>query len=249
MQKSIEITTTQNVTIEYELAKLRERGLAWLIDVLIIAFSSLIVVKLMFSILDTWSDGADEWSIFVTLLPVLGYFVYHILFEIMNVGQSPGKMIMGVKVVRLDGKEPEWSDVMLRSVLHVVDSLFSFCVIGVVLIKTTGKGQRLGDMAANTTVIKIQGSPYQYRLQDILSISTMHNYQPVYPQARRLSEQDMLYIKSTLLRLQKYPNQAHEELVEDLVSHLMPLLDIQQRPVNRVDFLRTLLRDYVVQTR
>jgi hypothetical protein len=151
--------------------------------------------------------------------------------------------------VRLDGKDPEWSDVVLRAVLHLVDSLFSFSVIGAVLIKTTAKSQRLGDLAANTTVIKIKGNGYQFRLSDILGISTLDNYQPTYPQVRDLSEQDMIFIKNVLSRLQRYPNQAHQEVVEDLVTHLLPLLRLDQRPPNRVEFLRTLLRDYIVLTR
>lgn len=249
MQKFIEINTTQNVAIEYELAKLRERGLAWLLDLMIVLVGYFIFFQLIRALLgdDFWDDNG--WTMLFALFPFLAYFLYNILFEIWNTGQTPGKMALSIKVVRLDGKDPEWSDVVLRTVLHLVDSLFSFSVIGALLIKTTGKSQRLGDMAANTTVIKIQASQYQFRLQDILSISTLDNYQPVYPQVRRLGERDMIFIKNVLTRLQRYPNQAHEEVVEDLVTHLMPLLEIQQRPLQRVDFLKTLLKDYIVLTR
>lgn len=249
MQKTIEITTTQNVTIEYELARLRERGLAWLLDLTIVLigyFVLLQVIRILFQD-NFWRENG--WVMVVVLFPFLGYFLYNILFEIWNIGQTPGKIAMGIKVVRLDGKDPEWSDVVLRAVLHLVDSLFSFAVIGAVMIKTTDKSQRLGDMAANTTVIKIEGAQYHFRLQDILSISTLENYEPVYPQVRKLSERDMIFIKMALTRLQRYPNQAHEDVVEDLVTHLMPILEINKRPLNRVDFLKTLIRDYIVLTR
>lgn len=248
MQKFIEINTTQNVTIEYELAKLRERGLAWLLDIAIVLVGYFVFFQLLRAMLGDFMEETG-WAMLVVLFPVLAYFLYNILFEIWNIGQTPGKMALSIKVVRLDGKDPEWSDVVLRAVLHLVDSLFSFSVIGAMLIKTTGKSQRLGDMAANTTVIKIQASQYQFRLQDILSISTLENYKPVYPQVRRLSERDMIFIKNVLSRMQRYPNQAHEEVVEDLVTHLMPILEIGQRPLQRVDFLKTLLKDYIVLTR
>ncbi len=249
MLKSIEITTTQNVTIEYELAPLRERIIGWLIDVLIVLVGWFIVFQILRAI------GGDEmfdnmgWLMLVVLLPFLLFFFFNILFEILNLGQTPGKMAMSIKVVRLDGKDPEWSDVLLRAVLHLVDSIFSFGVIGAMLVKTTPRAQRLGDMAANTTVIKIQGSRYNFRLQDILNIASLENYQPVFPQVRRLTERDMIFIKTAITRFQRYPNQAHEEVVEDLVTHLMPLLDITVRPLNRVEFLKTLLRDYIVLTR
>jgi uncharacterized RDD family membrane protein YckC len=246
--KSIEITTTQNVTIEYELARLRERGLAWFMDLMLVLLGYFILLMLIRMVSGSLLLG-DISDMVLVLLPFLGYFLYNIFFEIWNIGQTPGKAALGIKVVRLDGKDPEWSDVVLRAVLHLVDSLFSFSVIGAVLIKTTAKSQRLGDLAANTTVIKIKGNGYQFRLGDILGISTLDNYQPTYPQVRDLSEQDMIFIKNVLSRLQRYPNQAHQEVVEDLVTHLLPLLRLDQRPLNRVEFLRTLLRDYIVLTR
>jgi uncharacterized RDD family membrane protein YckC len=245
MNKSIEITTTQNVTIEYELAPLRERILAWLLDVVIVVLGYILFYQILSLLFGGISDGAIAFF----LLPLLLYFLYNIFFEIWNGGQTPGKMVMNTKVVRLDGKDPEWSDVVLRALLQLVDSLFSAGVVGVLLIKTTGKSQRFGDMAANTTVIRLFGSHFAYRLEDILSISSLDNYQPVFPQVRRLSERDMIFIKNVLSRRQKYANQAHEEVMEDLVTHLMPLLDIEQRPMNRPEFLKTLLRDYIVLTR
>lgn len=246
--KSIEITTTQNVTIEYEPARLRERALAWFMDVMLILLAYFVLLQLLQLVFGGIFSG-NIGDVALALLPFLGFFLYHIFFEIWNIGQSPGKMAMGIKVVRLDGKDPEWSDVVLRAVLHLVDSLFSFGVIGAVLIKTTGKGQRLGDLAANTAIIRIKGTSHLFRLADILGISTLENYQPTYPQVRTLSERDMIFIKNVLARRQRYPNRAHQEVLDDLVTHLMPLLDIEQRPTNSLEFLRTLLRDYIVLTR
>lgn len=246
MNKTIEIRTTQNVTIEYELAGLRERALAWMLDTAIVVFGYyllIILAMLVFGNMDHW------WGVFFGMLAFLAYFLYHMLFEILRRGQSPGKMALGVKVVRLDGKDPEWSDVTLRALLQLVDSIFCLGVVGGLLIKTTDKAQRLGDMAANTTIIKLQSTAYSFRLADILSISSLQNYQPVYPQVRNLSERDMIFLKNALTRLSTYPNQAHEELVEDLVTRLMGLLGVEQRPLNRVEFLKTLLKDYIVLTR
>lgn len=245
MKKTIEITTTQNVTIEYELASLRERCLSWLLDWLIVIMGYLLLYQLLALVFGGFGDEA----IVFFLLPLLAYFLYYIFFEIWNGGQTPGKMVMSTKVVRLDGKDPEWSDVVLRSVLQLADILFSAGVVGILLIKTTAKSQRFGDMAAHTTVIKLFSSQFAYRLEDILNISSLDNYQPVFPQVNRLSERDMIFIKTVLGRRQKYGNAAHDHVLEDLVTHLMPLLDIEQRPANRVDFLKTLLRDYIVLTR
>lgn len=247
MNQTIEITTTQNVTIEYELASMRERILAWLLDLFVVGFGYILLYQLARMVFGSlWDNG---WSVFWMVMLFLVYFLYNIFMEILNSGQSLGKMGLSIRVVRLDGKDPEWSDVVLRSMLQLVDSLFCFGIIGILLIKTTPKCQRLGDMAANTTVIKIHQNSWRFRLEDILNISTLQNYQPSFPQVRNLSERDMIFVKNVLSRYQRFPNQAHEEVVEDLVSHLMPLLNIEVRPLNRLEFLKTLLKDYIVLTR
>lgn len=250
MQKTIEITTTQNVTIEYELALLRERMLAWLLDWVIVVLGYILLLILIRLLIP--DNLAGDWfdpAIIFFLIPMLLYFLYNTFFEIWNSGQTPGKSVVNIKVVRLDGKDPEWSDVVLRALLQMVDSLFSAGVIGSLLIKTTAKSQRFGDMAANTTVIKLYGSRFAFRLEDILNISSLDNYKPVFPQVRKLSERDMIFIKKVLNRRQQYPNEAHEEVVETLVGNLLPLLGIDKRPANNAEFLKTLLRDYIVLTR
>lgn len=246
MNKTIEIRTTQNVTIEYELAGLRERALAWMLDSAIVVISYYL---LMILIMVVFGGVGDWWGVFLGIMVFLVYFLYNMLFEILRRGQTPGKMALAIKVVRLDGKDPEWSDVTLRALLQLVDTIFCLGIVGGLLIKTSSKAQRLGDMAANTTLIKLQSSNYTFRLADILSISSLQNYQPVYPQVRHLSERDMIFVKTALTRYSAYPNQAHEALIEDLVTHLMPILDVSQRPLNRVEFLKTLLKDYIVLTR
>lgn len=245
MQKTIEITTTQNVTIEYELALLRERVLAWLLDIVLVGLGYILLFVLL---LQFFVSNADP-TIFFLLLPILCYFLYNIFFEIWNVGQTPGKKAMNIKVARLDGKDPEWSDVVLRALLQLVDWMFSAGVVGALLIKTTAKSQRFGDMAANTTVIKLYGSRFMFRLEDILNISSLERYQPVFPQVRNLSEKDMIFIKKVLNRYQQFPNAAHDEVVDALVLHLLPLIGLEKRPANDIEFLKTLLRDYIVLTR
>lgn len=247
--KSVHITTTQNVTIEYEHASLRERILAYLLDMLILTvgyYVLLLLLRLVFG--DGLLSGVSNLAI-VWLSPIAAFFLYNILFEIWNGGQTPGKKALNIKVVRLDGKDPEWGDVVLRSIMHLVDSLASAGIIGLLLIKTTSKCQRLGDMAANTTVIRLFASRFLFRLEDILSISSLDNYTPVYPQVRILSERDMIFIKNALTRYQNFPNNAHYGVVVDLSSHVAPLLHLEHSPENRVEFLKTLLRDYIVLTR
>lgn len=248
MAATVEITTTQNVTIEYDLARLRDRSLAYLLDGMIVSFGYgmfILLITIVFSTL-FMSQG---WMIFFYILYIAVWFAYHTLCETLMNGQSIGKKAAGIKVVRLDGKEPQWGDVVLRALLQIIDLISCAGIIGILLIKTTPKGQRLGDMAANTTVIKIQSLLGRFTLRDILNIASIDSYKPEYPQVKQLTEQDMILIKTVLTRFQNYPNEAHAEAVDHLTERLRTVLNIAFHPRNNVEFLRTLLRDYIVLTR
>ena len=243
--KSIEINTTQNVVIDYELALLRERIIAFFLDLLLIAFISYVLITAL-----GWMFGNNGMgAMFLYSLPTLFFFLYHFLFESLNSGQSPGKMLLGLKVVRLDGRAPKWGDALLRAFFHWIDSVLSFGFVGGMLIKSNENSQRYGDLAANTTVIKIQSSSIAIDLDDVLSIMSLENYEPQYPQVQQLTEKDMLSIREILNRKTKLNNTAHFNLVEDTATHLIEVLGIFPRPQNGTEFLKTLIKDYIVLTR
>jgi uncharacterized RDD family membrane protein YckC len=247
--QTIDIRTTQNVTIEYELASLRERMLAFSIDLLIVVTGYFVLLSVVVSVYKgLGSSGERLWYIFYVLSPISGFLLYQFLSETLANGQSWGKKIMGIKVVRVDGLEPSLSDYFLRAVFQLVDSLFSLGIVGALLISSSPKNQRLGDRTANTTVIRTRHST-RFQLQDILKINSLENYTPQYPQVRRLTEPDMLLIKHLLARQRQYPNDAHNAVVQEAVTHISTILDLPETPKNKVEFLKTLIRDYIVLTR
>ena len=231
--QTIDITTSQNVTIEYELAPIKERILAFIID-------GLIVITVISAI--------SMMSVNLVSFFPLFFIIYQLLSEIIGGGQSYGKLAFGLRVVRVDGEDPSLSDFLLRAFFHLIDSLLSVGVVASILISSTAKNQRLGDIAANTTVIKVKLNSRFY-LEDILKINTIDDYEPVFLEVKNLSEQDMLLIKNVIGRYQKYPNKAHSSAVNEVVEKVMKLLDIQNVPQNKLEFLKTLIRDYIVLTR
>ena len=243
--QTIEIRTTQNVTIEYELASLRERFFSFFIDGLIVGSFYFVLVMIMSN---TLGDILYENPVLIWLLMV-GMFIFYQLFsEILADGQSWGKKAMGIKVVRLDGKEPNLSDYLLRASFHMIDSVVSLGILAALMISSSNKNQRLGDMTANTTVIRIKFN-LRFRLEDILKINTLEDYEPTYPEVRQLSEKDMLLIKTIISRYRKHRNNAHQVVVNELVGKLVEQLDIAEPPRDKIAFLKTLIRDYIVLTR
>ena len=247
--KTIDIRTTQNVTIQYEMASLRDRFFAFFIDLIIVSTISYFIIRVLTYVLSAArSDDSMVLGILYGLLPICGFMFYQFLSELIANGQSWGKKSLRIKTIRLDGKEASASDYLLRAIFHIVDTFFSFGVLSALLISASGKKQRLGDMTANTTVVKLQ-SHTRFYLDEILKISTLENYTPQYPQVKQLSENDMLLIKNAIGRYRIYPNDAHRKVIFQLVRKLQEPLGLNEIPKNKIEFLKTLIKDYIVLTR
>ena len=242
---TVAIVTTQNVAIDYELATLGERFIAQFLDYLIfVAF--FIVLILIFIEFGLWGSWATTMILYTT--PFWFTIFYFAICEALMDGQTFGKRGQKIKVVRLDGKPLTWGDLFLRSVLRLVDFTLSSGIIGAAFIMTSAYRQRLGDMAAFTTVIRIGGNR-KFSIREITQTPTNTNYQVQFPQVRDLPESDVLQIQQILQRCQKNKNYEHQVLLSDLVSHLVKILNIQGIPKDQIAFLKTIIADYVVLTR
>jgi uncharacterized RDD family membrane protein YckC len=244
---SIEIMTAQNVRIEYTLATLRERISAAIVDMLVV-FCLLLGLYMFFASLNLFQLQTTS-----VLMGVLGwgglYILYQLACDAFLHGRTLGKMSQKLQIARLDGKQMTLSGSFLRAVLSLVDTYYSGGVIAMMLIASTDRRQRLGDMAAGTTVINLQ-SARRYRLDDVLNIDSQESYTPVYPQVRRLSEEDMLTIQQVLKRAVLFRNAAQDEMLSETAEHICKILDIPMVHYhNRADFLRGLIKDYIVLTR
>jgi uncharacterized RDD family membrane protein YckC len=90
------------------------------------------------------------WS--VGLLSFAFYIAYYTYLEGKR-GQTIGKMITKIKVVREDGKPIDMEQAFKRNILRVIDGLFAY-LIGAILIWRSDRQQRLGDTVAKTVVVK-----------------------------------------------------------------------------------------------
>lgn len=76
---------------------------------------------------------------------------YYIAMEAAT-GKTIGKMVVGTKVVRIDGSQIGWKESTIRNVLRIVDGFFFYLVTVLVIVSTKDK-QRFGDMVARTLVV------------------------------------------------------------------------------------------------
>ncbi|MCC7302294.1 MAG: RDD family protein [Bacteroidia bacterium] len=247
--QTIEINTAQNVPIVYELGGLRDRLLAYLID-MITLMGTLWLLTILFTLaIPTLGQTGSEVGLYsLIILLILIFFFYTPAMELFNNGQSLGKMAFKIKVVRLDGGELTSTDILTRWMFRMLDIYFCAGSVAAMLVSSTEKGQRLGDLMGNTTVIRLQPR-MSMALSDVLKIQSIADYTPLYPDARNIHEDDMLVIKNVLERQQKFPNPAHGQAVSLAATRIAGLLKLDAVPKNKIVFLKTVLKDYVVMTR
>ena len=130
------------------------RILATIVDGLI--FGALFTVMTMLFGTIT-SVGPANWNGSMPALPSVLYIaiiaLYYILLE-GYLGQTVGKMLLGIKVVREDnGEVPGLGGASIRTLLRIIDGLFSY-LVAFIAVLISGKNQRLGDMAAHTLVVR-----------------------------------------------------------------------------------------------
>jgi len=242
--KNIEIKTTQNVALEYELAGLRDRVLAFLIDLVVLAVGLSILFSVGTGLFSFSETVAGFYNVILTCI----FLFYSLAMESRNNGRSIGKMAMRIRVIKTAGGQAVFSDYAARWVFRMIDIYFSLGGIASILIASSSRAQRIGDIVANTAVVKIEPT-VRLKLQDLLTIHSLDSYTPQYLQAKRLMEEDVLVIKRVLDRYRKFPNEAHGDAMMLLAGRIREILAIDYVQGDERKFLQTVLQDYVVLTR
>lgn len=156
------IETPEQVAIRYPLAGVGSRFLALMADMLIQAAASVVLglVMLLVFVSAPRVAGAmiqkigDKWLIAaVILVYFLLHWGYFTLFEAFRNGQTPGKKMCRLRVIRETGRQITLFESMTRNFLRIIDELPGMYAVGVITMLCNRKNKRLGDLAAGTLVI------------------------------------------------------------------------------------------------
>jgi uncharacterized RDD family membrane protein YckC len=228
-----QIETAQNVKIQQSVATVWDRILAYLIDFIVIIAYVLATIAIMNGLLDVSLFESVATSLVLGLPP----FLYHLLMETFMNGQSIGKASMKIRVVNLDGSQPQFSAYLIRWLLRFVDVNFTSGGVAIATILFTGKGQRLGDIAAKTTVIS-ERRKTGFKKMPVFDIDD--SYQPQYPQVATFKDQDIRRIKSIY---EKSLSSQDEEIIHKLAEKVSKQLQLQNEQ-SPLTFIKTVLKDY-----
>ncbi len=182
LKKNSNISTHENVTIEYETANLGSRFLANLLDntIFYATLAIIVIILIVANVISSdvvKSDTIDieEDNLFLSVsIVILIYFLfrnfYNVLFDMIMKGQTPGKKAVGIRVVSITGEPINFTASFIRNLMRAVDSLPASYLVGSIILILNSKSQRLGDIVANTMVIKIRSdAKFSKKLNTIIS--------------------------------------------------------------------------------
>lgn len=168
------VETPENIELKLPLAGFGPRFLALVVDSLlqsvgfIIVFVAAVAAAIIAAPMD---EGAAMLVMIIVALAgivliLLGYFV---IFETIWNGQTPGKRLTGIRVVKRGGLPLTFTDSLLRNLLRLVDYFPSYGLVGLVCFFVTRNQQRLGDLVADTVVIRefTRNVPYSWFSQQV----------------------------------------------------------------------------------
>ena len=232
----VPVSTTQNIDLEYRIAGVGDRILAFAFDMLVLG-SWYILWGLL--LVRPW--GFKPWQLVFVLPPML----YSLLTELLLNGQTFGKMLLKIRITPLDGSELTLGTCLIRWLMRIIDIWIMWGTIAVISILVSKKAQRLGDMATNTTAVKISRKNL---FQETTYVQLPSNYTTVYPQSVKISDQDAATIKEVLNFVEETNNTGgsieYHPMQLKLQNALKQKLDIDRVNGSAKTFLEDLLKDF-----
>jgi uncharacterized RDD family membrane protein YckC len=232
---NLQINTTQNVNLNYTIVSIGERIAAFFIDAFILYLYSLLVNILGDAIGYIYDDGWTQRGLMALIfLPAMFYsLLMHIIFN----GRTVGKMLLKMRVVKVDGSPVHWSNYLVRWMLRLVDIWLFVGSIGILTILFSEKRQRLGDAAAGTVVISTKNKT---TVSHTILEEVEDTYVPQFTNVTILTDKDIRLIKETFSAAKKSNDfktlKALREKVDSILQTNSELYDMK--------YLETVLKDY-----
>lgn len=242
MRKVIKLLTPENVHIEYELAGLGSRFIAFSVDCLIQSVV-IIVIRLIMHFIELdlayvlTELGISQFILFTYTLILFFHLAYFIFFEIFFRGQTPGKKYMNLMVIKNTGEPIGAFDAILRGFLRLVLLVPGFFIVDVMFVVLSQKYQRIGDFAANTIVVKLDRQKKLVSLKELVDFKK--EYKPssnVYP----VSNYEYNVLKEFLTRKHEL-GVRREVFVQNLNKYFMKKFNLEKPHEKPYEFFEEII--------
>lgn len=235
------INTSQNVQLSFEIADLGKRILATLIDTLIMGVYVALIIWISYK-LEVYeffeSSYGETIALIIYLIAAIPIMFYALLFEYFMNGQSPGKYFLKLRVAKIDNSQVGLSSYLFRWLFRMIDIWTMYGVVGIMTIAFNKRGQRLGDILANTTVIRLDRP---VTIQDTIYIKLPADYKPVFEEVKTLSEEDARIIHKVLSGKEYLKD---HDIVNRLAEKVATKLGVERKNLQSRTFLKVVMKDY-----
>ena len=248
-----EVTSPESVVFTYDLAGLGSRFAALLVDVtiqlllvalaLIVASGSVYLDVMIYSPRHAREMGLSLWMwaafIIVNFLILWGYFVF---FEMIWNGQSPGKRLFGLRVIRVGGYPVDLAASAIRNLIRYVDFIPGTYSVGALTMFLSRQWQRLGDYAAGTLVVRDRRlrAPAEYITE------TGPSWEESLAQVDRVTAEEYAVVREFLRRRGDLERNSRADLARRIADPLAAKLvaSLGAGPEAREQFLEALAAAY-----
>ena len=241
----IQIKTTQNILLAFEPASIVERMGAFAIDfVLIMGYGYLASVIIDLSGY-SFSTNPWEFSAISSVLMLPAAF-YSLVAESLMQGQTVGKRILKIRVLKIDGYQASFADFFIRWLFALVEVALFLGSAALISIISSKYSQRLGDFAAGTAVITERN---KMNISHTILEELSYTYQPLFTQAEVLlfSDQDAQTIKNYLALALKSKN-GHLTIAR-LADKITEISKREHSSyTQKAEFIQQFLKDYSFYT-
>jgi uncharacterized RDD family membrane protein YckC len=256
-KREIVIETPEKIRFSYHIAEIGTRIAAWIMDFLIqVLILLIIILALVLSGYSSWThleEGLTNLTAaFLMIMIFLSRWFYFVLFEVIMEGQSPGKKMMRIRVIRDNGESLDFETIVLRNFLRAVDGFPSVPLIGGFVALIDSQNRRLGDIIANTIVVnEIQ---YKLAIPDF-QVHFNHTPEPANGSAnelgyltvkQKLTENELYIIRRFLNEYHKLPAAKQHEITEQLANQVQKRLGIEERITDSLQFLERIYQQHGV---
>jgi len=233
----VAVESPEQVRFEYRVAGPARRGLAYAFD-LLIKGSVVFVLGFLLFLGGFKFTGFAGWTMGLFLA---GIFVlewgYGILFESLMSGQTPGKRMMKLRVIKEEGYPINFVDVLLRNLLRAADFLPAGYALGAATMSVDRRFRRLGDLVAGTIVI-VEDASHLGESFALRPPATAEELAAM-PGAARLSRDEREALDLFVRRLRRLGPARADELAELLLPRFAAALpaDAESRPARALALL------------
>jgi uncharacterized RDD family membrane protein YckC len=220
------ISTPEGVDLHLTLAGPASRFVSALVDILI-QFVLLVCAAV---VLGTVGSSEPRGGTLVLIWFVLSFAVitfYDVFFEVFNSGRTPGKLINGLRVVRVEGHPVTFVTSAIRNIIRPIDFLPSAYLLGAVVILATRKNQRVGDFVAGTIVVRDGSAGWRRRssrvaatapeTRDVAAPATHGSWD-----TSRITAEEFAAVRQFLARRYEIQHAARVDLARTLAERLRP---------------------------